>query len=161
MRTFAPTQVRWDVVLGAEAMRELVCAVLFGPVVNSLLNLILIGPVVEATIDLPRELRAHAAGSIAAGLLGGYSNYIAVSNSAIHRKCGGKDRISCFAAAALAALFFGVHPLFVVVGYVPTLVVAAICVYIGVDLLYDNMIDAARKASIGAAVASWAVSLLA
>lgn len=33
-----------------------------------------------------------------------------------------------------------VHPLFVVVGYVPTLVVAAICVYIGVDFLWDNLV---------------------
>ena len=151
--------MRWDVVLGADAMRELVCAVLFGPVVNSLLNLILIGPVVEAAIDLPRELLAHAAGSIAAAAGGGYSNYIAVSNSAIHRKCGGKDRLSCLAAAGVAALFFVVHPLFVVVGYVPTLVVAAICVYIGADFLWDNVVDAAWQAGIGGAAASWAVRL--
>lgn len=46
--------VRWDVLLGADALRELLSAVLFGPLVNSLLNLLLIGPVVEAAIALPK-----------------------------------------------------------------------------------------------------------
>jgi hypothetical protein len=131
--------------------------VLFGPLINTLLNLLLIGPVIEASVALPSELRAMAAGSAATALGGGYSNYIAVSNTAIHRKCGGRDRASCVCAAAVAGLFFAVHPLFAVVGYVPTLVVAAICVYIGADFLYDNLVDALRTNGLGASLASWAV----
>ena len=46
----------------------------------------------------------------------------------------------CYVGALVAALFFVVHPLFVVVGYVPTLLVAATCVYIGVDLLWDHLV---------------------
>ena len=42
--------------------------------------------------------------------------------------------------ALVAALFFVAHPLFVIVGYVPTLLVAATCVYIGIDLLWDNLV---------------------
>ena len=120
-------------------------------------SLVLIGPVVETSVELPAELRAHAAGAAATALGGGYSNYIAVSNTAIHRKCGGKDRLSCACAAAVAALFLAVHPLFVIVGYVPTLVVAAICVYIGADFLHDNLVDALLTNGLGPAVASWAV----
>ena len=48
--------------------------------------------------------------------------------------------------------------LFAVVGYVPTLVVAAICVYIGVDFLYDNLVVAAIGGSRAAAAASYAVA---
>ena len=75
--------VNWSVLLSADAARELVSALLFGPVVNTLLNLVLIGPVVEKTVALPRELAASAAGSLATALGGGYSNYIAVSNVSV------------------------------------------------------------------------------
>ena len=67
---------------------------LFGPVVNTALNLVLAGPVVGTKLEPPRELRAHAAGSLAAGAAGGFSAYLAVSNTAIHLKCGGTSRAS-------------------------------------------------------------------
>eukprot|EP00965_Chrysotila_dentata_P199180 6179225-Pleurochrysis_carterae.AAC.1 len=38
------------------------------------------------------ELRAHATGSLILGAAGGYSNYVAISNTAIHIKCGGVSR---------------------------------------------------------------------
>ena len=69
----------------SDALAELIlfygasCALLFGPVVNTLLNLVLIGPVVETTVQLAPELRASAAGSFVTAVGGGYSNYIAVS----------------------------------------------------------------------------------
>ena len=107
--------------------------------------------------QLPRELMAHGAGALATAVGGGYSNYIAVSNTAIHRKCGGRDKRSCFCAAAVALGFFLVHPLFVVVGYVPTLVVAATCVYIGIDFLWDNLVAPGVSLS---ALSSWAVLAL-
>ena len=150
-------KIDWGVILSGDALKELICAVLFGPVVNTLLNLVLIGPVIEAPVDLPSELNAAAAGSCATCLSGGYSAYIAVSNTAIHRKCGGTERLSCVLAAFVAALFFLVHPLFAVVGYVPTLVVAAICVYIGLDFLYDNIVDFLMSNGLMKALASWAV----
>ena len=143
--------------LSAEALKEMICALLFGPLVNTLLNLVLIGPVIERPVALPKELGSHAAGFVATAAGGGYSNYIAVSNTVIHRKCGGKDTLSCLAAAGVAATFLAVHPLFEVVGYVPTLVVAAICVYIGADFLWDNLVEPGVTAS---AMASWAVLAL-
>ena len=149
--------VRWDVILAPDALKELLCALLFGPMINTVLNLVLIGPVIEDVVALPTELRAHAAGAMAAAIGGGYSNYVAVSNTAIHRKCGGLDRLSCYCAAAIALLFLVVHPLFAVVGYVPTLVVAAICVYIGADFLWDNLVVTGMESGLGSALASWAI----
>lgn len=149
--------VRWDVLQRPDALYELVSAVLFGPVINTVLNLVLIGPVIGEVVDTPQELRAHAAGSLAAAVGGGYSNYLAVSNTAIHLKCGGKTKGSCYVGALVAALFFAVHPLFVVVGYVPTLLAAATCVYIGVDFLWDNLISSALERGVGAAAATYAV----
>ena len=46
----------------------------------------------------------------------------------------------CYVGALVAALFFVAHPLFVIVGYVPTLLIAATCVYIGIDLLWDHLV---------------------
>ena len=106
---------------------------------------------------MPQELRAHAAGTLAAAVGGGYSNYLAVSNTAIHIKCGGKTKGSCYVGALVAALFFAVHPLFVVVGYVPTLLAAATCVYIGVDFLWDNLISPAFERGVGVAAAIYIV----
>lgn len=57
-------------------------------------------------------------------------------------------------AASLALLFFLVHPLFVIVGYVPTLVVAAICIYIGIDFLWDHLVVPGLSVR---AAASWVV----
>jgi MFS superfamily sulfate permease-like transporter len=146
--------VEWDVLLRADVLKEMICALLFGPLVNTLLNLVLIGPVIEIPVSLSKELGSHAAGYLSTALGGGYSNYIAVSNTVIHRKCGGKDTLSCLAAAGVALTFLVVYPLFEVVGYVPTLVVAAICVYIGADFLWDNLVENGVTAS---AMASWAV----
>jgi SulP family sulfate permease len=148
--------VRWDVLMRPDAMKELVSAVLFGPVINTVLNLVLVEPVIGESPDVPQELRAHAAGTLAAAVGGGYSNYLAVSNTAIHIKCGGKTKGSCYVGALVAALFFAVHPLFVVVGYVPTLLAAATCVYIGVDFLWDNLVSPAIDDA-GSAVAIYIV----
>ena len=49
----------------------------------------------------------------------------------------------------MCALFLLVHPLCGSVGYVPTLVISAICVYIGADFLWDNLVEP-LTAAIGA-----------
>eukprot|EP00966_Prymnesium_polylepis_P317405 7333367-Prymnesium_polylepis.1 len=52
------------------------------------LNLILVPPLItpylERPFSLASELGTHAAGSLALALGGGYSNYIAISNTAVH-----------------------------------------------------------------------------
>ena len=72
---------------------------LFGPVINTVLNLVLVEPVIGESPDVPQELRAHAAGTLAAAVGGGYSNYLAVSNTAIHIKCGGRTKGSCYSSS--------------------------------------------------------------
>jgi len=78
----------------------------------------------------------------------------------VHRSVGGLDRKSCIAAAAVGALFLVAHPLAAVVGYVPTLVIAAICVYIGVDFLWCNLVEAPAEYGLGAGLAAAAVFAL-
>ena len=106
-----------------------------------MLNFVLLGPLFKRKLNLKRELRAHAGGAAAAAAAGGYSAYVAVSNTAIHCKVGGTDRLSTYVAAAVCALFLVAHPLCGSIGYVPTLVISAICVYIGADFLWDNLVE--------------------
>ena len=96
--------VQWKLLLRPDALYKLASATLFGPVISTVLNLLLVGPVIEEAPDTSRELRAHAAGSLAAAVGGGYSNYLAVSNTAIHIKCGGRTKASCYVGALVAAL---------------------------------------------------------
>ena len=42
-------------------------------------------------------------------------------------------------------------------GYVPTLLAAATCVYIGVDFLWDNLVSVVLERGVGAAAATYAV----
>ena len=139
-KSISPSLIRWDVLRSAVAAKQLVLAALFGPLVNTILNFVLYGPMIGEQLDLKHELRSHAAGSAAGALGGGYANYIGISDNAVHRKIGGLDARSCYFAAAVGALFLLAYPLCVVVGYVPTLAIAAICVFIGIDFMYDNLI---------------------
>ena len=72
---------------------------------------------------------------------------------------GGLNRYSCYAAAAVGLLFLVAYPLAGIVGYVPNLVIAAICVYIGADFLWDNLVTAAAQN--GAAAAAGSIAVLA
>jgi len=143
-RSLSPSLVRWDVLFSAAALKQLVCAALFGPLVNTVLNFVLYGPLIRQKLDLKTELRSHALGTAAAAAAGGYSSYLGLSDSAIHRKIGGLDRFSCYFAAAVSALFLCAYPLCGLVGYLPTLAIAGICVYVGCDFLYDNLVEATR-----------------
>ena len=95
-RSFSPSLIRWDILRSAAALKQLVCAALFGPLVNTVLNYVLYGPMIKEKLDLKKELRSHAVGSVAGAAVGGYPNYIGLSDSAIHRKMGGLDRRSCY-----------------------------------------------------------------
>lgn len=143
-RAFSPSLVRWDVLLSGAALKQLISAALFGPLVNSILNYVLYGPLIKKKLNLKAELKSHAAATAASAVCGGYSNYMGLSDSAIHRKIGGLDKRSCYIAAGVAALFLLAYPICGLVGYLPTTAIAAILVFVGCDFLYDNLIAATR-----------------
>ena len=103
-RSFSPSLIRWDILASAAALKQLVCGALFGPLVNTVLNYVLYGPMIKQKLDLKKELRSHAIGSVAGAAVAGYPNYIGLSDTAIHRKMGGLDRRSCYLASAVAGL---------------------------------------------------------
>ena len=153
-RSLSPSLVRWDILLSAAALKQLVCAALFGPLINTVLNYVLYAPLIKQKLDLKTELRSHAMGTAAAAAVGGYSNYIGLSDTVIHRKIGGLDRFSCYWAAAVAGLFLCAYPLCGLVGYLPTHAIAGICVYVGCDFIYDNLVQTTKDNGIKAGLVS-------
>lgn len=156
-RSLWPSLIRWDVIFSSAALKQLVSAALFGPLVNTVLNYVLYGPLIKQKLDLKAELKSHSLGTAAAAAAGGYSNYLGLSDTAIHRKIGGLDRFSCYVAAAVGGLFLLAYPLSGVVGYLPTLAIAAILVFVGCDFLYDNLVEATKANGAKAGLAAAAV----
>lgn len=159
-RALKPGLVRWDVLLSPAALKQLISGVLFGPILNTVLNFVLFGPLIKEKLDVKHELRSHATATAAAVVGGGYPNYIGLSNTAIHRKMGGLDRRSCYIAAAVSALLLVVYPLCSIGGYLPTLTVAAILVFVGVDFLHSSLLGTVRKQGPVAGLAASAVLAL-
>ena len=104
-------------------------------------------------------------------------SYVALSDAVMYRRVGGMTKLSTYVAAAVGALFLIAYPLCACVGYVPTLVIGAICVFIGAAFLHDNLVvplgaalnesaegkgltfEAVRLA-LGSVAASWLVLLI-
>jgi SulP family sulfate permease len=137
--------VQWDAIFSAPALKQLLCAALFGPLINTFLNMALYGSLLKKKIDLKPEFQTAAVGTAASALSGGYSNYMGLSDTAIHRKIGGLDRLSCYIAGAVGGLFLLVHPLCAGVGYLPTLAIAGALVFVSCDFMYDNLVVASRE----------------
>ena len=56
-----------------------------GHACTQVLNYVLYGPMIRQKLDLRRELKSHAASTAVAAAVGGYSNYLGLSDTAIHR----------------------------------------------------------------------------
>jgi hypothetical protein len=80
-RSLSPSLVRWDVIFSAAAFKQLVCAAIFGTLLNTVLNYLLYGPMIKEKLDLKAELRSHALGTAAAAAAGGCAAPLATLNT--------------------------------------------------------------------------------
>lgn len=131
--------VRWDLLLRGPGLSHVVSAALVGPILNTCLNLALAQSTTQ--LDVPTEMRAHGTAVVAAGCVAGASNYLALSNTAVHEKCGGLTRASSWVAVVCAMVFLVVHETFAVIGFVPRAVIATVCAYAGFDFLWDSLVS--------------------
>lgn len=109
-------------------------------VIALLLNSTGLELVIRRDVDLNRELVAAGVGNLAAGVLGGLPGYHAISNTALNHKLGGGSRLTALIVAGLlvATLVFGTA----VLRFIPTMVMGAVLVYVGVALLVEWVYDA-------------------
>jgi sulfate permease, SulP family len=133
-------------------------AVMFVTAISTLLNTTGIEFVTKREADLQRDLKTVGVGNLVAAALGGYVSTIALNRTSLNYVAGGRGRLSGLTVAAVALLMLTVHPGFL--GYVPKSVLGALLLYLGAQLVYEWLIDSARRISPIEYVSLLAIALL-
>lgn len=99
----------------------------------------------EDNVDTDRELVAHGVSNVTAGLFGTVPNYLCYVNSVLFYRVGGGSRLSglMLAGATAIVLLIGPSP----IAYLPTLVVGALIFVLGLDLIYETLVDTWHRVS--------------
>lgn len=121
-------------------------AVMFVTAVSTLLNVTGIEFVTKREADLKRELTAVGVANLITAALGGYVSTITLNRTTLNYMAGGRGRLSGLTVAAVAVLMLAVNPGFL--AYVPKFVLGALLLYLGAQLVYEWLIDSARRISL-------------
>ena len=133
-------------------------AVMFVTAISTLLNTTGIEFVTKREADLQRDLKTVGVANLVAAALGGYVSTIALNRTSLNYVAGGRGRLSGLTVAAVALLMLTVHPGFL--GYVPKSVLGALLLYLGAQLVYEWLINSARRISPIEYVSLLAIALL-
>ncbi len=121
-------------------------AVMFVTAVTMLLNTTGIELVTRREANLQRELTTLGAANLVAAGLGGYVSCISLSRTTLTYAAGGRSRLCGLAVAAISALMLAVDPSFL--AYIPKFVLGGLLLYLGASLMYEWLVDAARRISV-------------
>jgi SulP family sulfate permease len=132
----------WRVLPGLSAD---IFAVMFVTAITVLLNTTGIELVTRREADLGRELKTLGLANITAAALGGYVSCTSLSRSTLTYAAGGRSRICGLLVAAVSASMLLVDPSFL--AYVPKFVLSGLLLYLGASLMYEWLVDAARRVS--------------
>jgi sulfate permease, SulP family len=132
----------WRVLPGLSAD---IFAIMFVTAITVLLNTTGIELVTRREADLGRELKTLGLANITAAALGGYVSCTSLSRSTLTYAAGGRSRICGLLVAAVSASMLLVDPSFL--AYVPKFVLGGLLLYLGASLMYEWLVDAARRVS--------------
>jgi sulfate permease, SulP family len=133
-------------------------AVMFVTAVGTLLNTTGVEFVTKREADLQRELTTIGAANLAAAALGGYATTICLNRTTLNYAAGGRGRLSGLTTAAVAGLMLLADPAFL--AYVPKFVLGGLLLYLGGALIYEWLIQSARRLSLIEYVSLLAIALL-
>jgi SulP family sulfate permease len=133
-------------------------AVMFVTAITMLLNTTGIELVTRREANLQRELTTLGAANFAASALGGYVSCISLSRTTLTYAAGGRTRLCGLAVAAVSALMLMVDPSFL--AWIPKFVLGGLLLYLGASLLYEWLVDAARRISLLEYASLLAIALL-
>ena len=133
-------------------------AVMFVTAVGTLLNTTGVEFVTKREADLQRELTTIGAANLTAAALGGYATTISLNRTTLNYAAGGRGRLSGLTTAAVAALMLLVDPAFL--AYVPKFVLGGLLLYLGGALIYEWLIQSARRLSLIEYISLLAIALL-
>ena len=133
-------------------------AVMFVTAVGTLLNTTGVEFVTKREADLQRELTTIGAANLTAAALGGYATTISLNRTTLNYAAGGRGRLSGLTTAGMAALMLLVDPAFL--AYVPKFVLGGLLLYLGGALIYEWLIQSARRLSPIEYISLLAIALL-
>ncbi len=131
---------------------------MFVTAITMLLNTTGIELVTRREANLQRELTTLGVANIAAASLGGYVSCISLSRTSLTYAAGGRSRICGLAVAAVSGLMLAVDPSFL--AWVPKFVLGGLLLYLGASLMYEWLVDAARRISLLEYLSLLAIALL-
>ena len=99
-----------------------------------------------------------SADSPVAGLVGGYVSCISLSQTTLVYSAGGRGPICGLTVAAASVLMLTVDPSFI--AYIPKFVLGGLLLYLGASLVYEWLVDAARRISLLEYASLLAIALL-
>jgi len=127
-------------------------AVMFVTAITMLLNTTGIELVTRREADLGRELKTVGVANVTAAALGGYVSCISLSRTTLTYAAGG------LTVAAASVLILAADPSFL--AYVPKFVLGGLLLYLGAALMYEWLVDAARRISLVEYASLLAIALL-
>jgi sulfate permease, SulP family len=133
-------------------------AIMFVTAITMLLNTTGIELATRREADLGRELKTLGAANAVASFLGGYVSCISLSRTTLVYAAGGRSPICGLTVAAVSVLMLTVDPAFI--AYIPKFVLGGLLLYLGASLMYEWLVDAARRISLLEYASLLAIALL-
>ncbi|KAG1824746.1 sulfate transporter family-domain-containing protein [Suillus subaureus] len=120
-------------------------ALLFFNILHPPLNVPALSVSLDVDIDTNKELLGHGYSNLLAGFLGTVPNYLVYVNTLLFYRVGGGTRIASFllAVATFILLVIGTGP----VAYIPVMVVSALILVLGIDLVKEALWDTRHRVS--------------
>jgi sulfate permease, SulP family len=121
-------------------------AVMFVTAITMLLNTTGIELATRREANLGRELKTLGVANVVAAALGGYVSCISLSRTTLVYSARGRGPICGLAVAVASVLMLMVDPSFI--AYIPKFVLGGLLLYLGASLIYEWLVDAARRISL-------------
>ncbi|ADV20089.1 vacuolar protein [Cryptococcus gattii E566] len=111
----------------------------------------------EDNVKLDRELIAHGASNMLAGLTGTVPNYLTYVNTVLFYRVGGGSRLSGLMLAMGTAAIMMIGP--AVIAALPVMVVGALIFVLGIDLLMEAVWDTRHRVNKMEYITIWAIAI--
>ncbi|MGZ8416074.1 MAG: SulP family inorganic anion transporter [Methyloceanibacter sp.] len=121
-------------------------AVMFVTAISTLLNTTGLEFLTKREADLQRELKTVGVANVIAAGLGGYVSTIALNRTTLNYVAGARGRLSGLTVAAMSVLMLIADPGFL--AYVPKFVLGGLLLYLAAHLVYEWLINSARRVSL-------------
>jgi SulP family sulfate permease len=131
---------------------------MFVTAITMLLNTTGIEFATRREADLQRDLKTLGVANLIGAAFGGYVSCISLSRTTLNYAAGGRRRLSGLVVAIVAVFVLTANPGFL--AYVPKFVLGGLLLYLGFSLIYEWLIDSARRISVLEYASLLAIALL-